>query len=231
MNEHLSSKYLLVKQIVCDEGYGPEISWQLKVNFDSLNESTFLKELAWVILSSGIKEQVIRKIFEKITFCFFNWESIQMIVDNKQQCHYNAIKIFNNERKISAIIQSAQKINDISFNELKKMIKKKPIETLQSFPYIGDVTAYHLAKNIGICIAKPDRHLVRIADTEGYDDVQEFCRDVSMVSGDSIPVVDVVFWRFANLHRDYLDVLSSVNFTNSNDVQMDDTDYGKKIIK
>jgi len=212
MDSQLVCKYRFVKQIVSDEGYLSEIEWQNKVCFQNVDESIFLKELAWVILSSGMREQIIRRIYEKLTPCFYNWQSAKLIVDNEAECYKRAIKIFKNERKISAIIESAEIIFDIGFNVLKENIESNPIETLRIFPFIGKITVYHLAKNIGVCVAKPDRHLVRIAKKEGYDDVQIFCERISEISGDSIPVVDIVFWRFANLSNDYLEVLSSVNF-------------------
>ena len=214
MRGNLVSKYQFAKQIVCDEGFIDEIKWQENVCFNNLDESIFLKELAWVILSTGMKEQIIRKNFQKISICFFNWKSVKKIVANKKKCYHTAIKIFRNHRKITAIIQSCNMINDIGFNKLKRRILKNPIDTLKIFPFIGSVTVFHLAKNIGVCVAKPDRHLVRIAEKEGYDDVQYFCKLVADLSGDSIPVVDIVFWRFANLTDDYLNILSSINFQN-----------------
>ncbi|MHA1690490.1 MAG: hypothetical protein ACTSU7_02520 [Candidatus Heimdallarchaeaceae archaeon] len=206
-------KYEFVKQIVCDEGFSDEINWQRNINFEDLNESTLLREIAWVILSTGMKEQIIRRLFKKISLCFFNWESAKKIIDNKQRCYNDAIQIFRNKRKISAIVESSEIVDEIGFSMLKKMISKDPIDTLKVFPFIGKTTVYHLAKNIGVCVAKPDRHLVRIAEEEGFNDVQDFCRTISDLSGDSVPVVDIVFWRFANLTRDYLEVLSTINFT------------------
>ena len=60
-------------------------------------------------------------------------------------------------------------------------------------------------------VAKPDRHLTRIANRAGYTEVQKFCIEISRLSGDSIPVVDIVLWRFATIESDYLNVLSAVN--------------------
>jgi hypothetical protein len=215
MNQtHLQLKYNFAKQIVFDEGYANEVLWQETVDFEELSESSLLRELAWVILSSGMKEQIIRRIFKNISPCFFNWCSSSLIAINASECYKNAIGIFRNQKKINAIINSSKQVYEIGFEELKECISDNPIETLLDFPFIGRVTVYHLAKNIGICIAKPDRHLVRIAELEGFDNVQEFCETISNLTGDCIPVVDIVFWRFANLNRDYLDILSSINYSN-----------------
>jgi len=214
MDSQLVFKYKFAKQVVCDEGYSNEIEWQNEIYFEDLEESNFLKELAWVILSAGMKEQVIRGVFYKLTPYFYDWQSAKLIVNNKLKCYENAIRIFRNHKKISAIIESAEILYERGFDTIKEDIKIDPLKILRTFPFIGNITVYHLAKNIGLSVAKPDRHLVRIAHKEGFDDVQDFCKVISELSGDSVPVVDIVFWRFANLTNDYLNILSSINFQN-----------------
>lgn len=201
-------KYLVAKRVVIEEGYGEEINWQANLCFDDINESTFMRELAWVVLSSGMRERVVRNLFDDISRCFFNWVSAEIIVANEDKCFHEAIRYFNNGSKISAIIKAAKKINSLGFSRLKMMIRENPIETLQDFSYIGPITVYHLAKNIGLPVAKPDRHLTRIANMEGYSDVQEFCNEISRLTGDGIAVVDIVLWRFATINSDYLNSLS-----------------------
>ena len=211
MSAELISKYIFAKTIVIDEGYLDEVSWQSNLRFDDLDESTFLRELAWVVLSSGMRERVIRNLFERISKCFYNWASAELIVGNEDRCFHEATKVFNSKPKILAIINAANKVKNVGFHQLKKTIRENPIERLQDFSYIGPITVYHLAKNIGLPVAKPDRHLTRIANREGYSDVQKFCNEISRLSGDSIPVVDIVLWRFATIESDYLNVLSGVD--------------------
>ncbi|OPX61892.1 hypothetical protein [Methanoregula sp. PtaB.Bin085] len=211
MDNSLMLKYAFAKTIVQDEGFQDEISWQSTLCFNDLNETTFLREIAWVILTCGMKESIIRNRFEDISRCFFQWSSAQKILSNREKCQRSALKIFNNEQKIAAILYAADQINNIGFKTIKRKIQSNPITFLQTFDYIGPVTVYHLAKNIGLPVAKPDRHLVRIATQENYPDVQSFCGDISRMSGDPIPVVDIVFWRFATIDHDYLNVLSSLN--------------------
>jgi hypothetical protein len=220
MDNSLMLKYSFAKTIVMDEGFQNEILWQSNLHFEDLDESTFLREIAWVILTCGMKESIIRNRFCEISNCFFNWSSAKMISNNKENCVTEALRIFNNNAKINAIVNSALRVERSGFHKIKQNIKQKPIQTLQEFDYIGPVTVFHLAKNIGLPVAKPDRHLVRIAQMENYRDVQTFCRDISRLSGDSIPVVDIVFWRFATIESDYLNVLSLLN--DGNNVQFND---------
>jgi len=66
----------------------------------------------------------------------------------------------------------------------------------RTLPFIGPVTVQHLAKNLGVEAAKPDRHLTRLADRFGYETVQEMCSAISGRTGDSLSVTDLVLWRF-----------------------------------
>lgn len=211
MNQTLLTKYIFAKTIVIDEGYYDEIRWQDEVHFEDITESTFLKELGWVILTSGMKTEVISKRFCKISECFYDWVSARKISSNSESCLYRALQFFNHKMKITAIIDGAKQIAKIGFIKLKQALEQDPINTLRMFKFIGPITAFHLAKNIGIPIAKPDRHLQRIADSEGYNDVQKFCFDIAEMSGDKISVVDVVLWRYATIDPDYLRVFSVIN--------------------
>lgn len=196
--------YKFAKNYIVEAGFGDEIEWQKNLHFEDIKESDFLRESAWVILCAGMKESVIRKYFRDITFCFFEWESAEKIVKMRKYCVEYALEIFNNLRKINAIAETAQQVFDIGFNKLKTILQDKSIETLLSFPFMGPVTSYHLAKNLGIPVAKADRHLVRLASSLGYTNVQEFCADISKESKEPISVVDIVLWRFATLKRDYI---------------------------
>jgi hypothetical protein len=45
-------------------------------------------------------------------------------------------------------------------------------------------------------VAKPDRHLVRFAASQGFPDVHALCKVISEATGDPLRVVDVILWRF-----------------------------------
>jgi hypothetical protein len=67
--------YLEARLTVIESGYAPEVDWQENVSFEKLDECTFLRECAWVILSSGMKEKIIRHKFIELTPIFFDWIS------------------------------------------------------------------------------------------------------------------------------------------------------------
>lgn len=210
------SAYNLAKGIILHAGYGTEIAWQASLDFDLITEADFLREHAWVALSAGMHERVIRRCFGIISRCFYDWQSARTIVEQENNCRYLALRYFNNQRKIDGIIQTARIIESSGFRSYKEAIRSNPLVVLQSLPFVGPITRYHLAKNIGLPFAKPDRHLVRLASSVGYSDVQQFCKDISEHTGDNVPVVDIVLWRFANITTAYVSIFSGTAFEEQN---------------
>jgi len=199
----LAQAYLAAKRHILESAYRTEL---VHVHHDPIgvSESDFLRELAWAILSGGMAEVVIRKKFPDISRCFLDWESARQIVEQTDECISGALRYFRHEGKIKAIATAANMLCVTgSFEGFKADILQNPIGTLRSFPYIGPITAYHVAKNIGIRVAKPDRHLARLARTNGFKSVAEFCGTIAGFLGEDIRLVDSVLWRFATMHRDY----------------------------
>ncbi len=202
--ENLVRAYLNAKRVVFAAGFGQEVVWQRTVSLKSLTEIQFLSEVAWVILSAGMKEAIVRKKFPDISRAFFFWESAQKIRKCAKDCFRTSIKTFNHPKKINAIIDVARRTDAVGFDQLRVEIVNAPLETLQQFPFIGPVTVFHLAKNIGVPVAKPDRHLKRLACACGFTDVQDFCHVIANQVGDGIPEIDIVLWRFATLLENYV---------------------------
>jgi hypothetical protein len=163
-----------------------ELEWQRTRDTLNFSESDLLREAAWVILCAGFSENAVRRCFSFLSLCFCDWESAREICQNSSLCKATAWTKFRNEKKIDAILEAA----------FRRSVVREPIQTLRTLPYVGDITSYHLAKNLGFHVAKPDRHLVRLAHHLEFDSAQELCMKVASATGDPISVVDLVFWRF-----------------------------------
>ena len=61
-------------------------------------------------------------------------------------------------------------------------------------PWIGPVTKFHLAKNLGLDFAKPDVHLARLAAAERTT-VDELCERLAAQTGYRVTTIDSVLWR------------------------------------
>jgi len=194
------SFYYMAKEHLLSGDFADEMTWQLGRDFWAFSETDLLREAAWVILCSGFRESVVRQRFDFISLCFCDWESASEICNSAARCRATALSGFGNRKKIDAILGTAAIVDHMGFPQLKLSILRDPIRSVQMFPFIGPVTAFHLAKNLGYATAKPDRHLVRIASALGYPDVQHLCSSISLATGDSVEVVDVVLWRYVVLY-------------------------------
>lgn len=203
-HSQLLDAYYTAKRIVLEAGFHAEIEWQRARNLELLTEPEFLREAAWVILASGMKESVIRQRFGAVSRAFHEWQSAQAITERSKRCFIKAMKVFAHAGKNAAIVEIAKIVADRGFAAIKCEIREHSVEFLQTLPYIGPITSYHLAKNIGHDVVKPDRHLVRIAEVCGYDSPAQLCDQIASMSEDRPCVIDIVLWRFATLHSGYL---------------------------
>lgn len=176
----LPEKYLDLKQAVIDRGYQHDIEWAENVKQCTSSDAFFI-EYVFVVCNSGMKAQIARQIFNRIIDAMKGRTSL-----------WGA---FKHPGKLGAIgYMFAVRIS--TFRQYRRA--KDKLEFCKSLPWIGDITKYHLVKNLGIDCIKPDRHLVRIARTFGMDPFS-MCQKLSEKLGDSLNTVDTVIWRAANL--------------------------------
>jgi hypothetical protein len=206
----LLDMYLTAKEAVVTRGFAWEIDWQAERRLDRIDESEFLRESAWTVLSAGFRETVVRKLFVPIRDAFLGLQSAAVIQANRLGCRRAALKVFNNHRKVDAILDIACVVADSGFEVIRRRIQEEDVRFLQTLPYIGSITAFHLAKNLGLPVVKPDRHLQRIAKAAGFSSPREMCELISDRLGDPVQVVDVVLWRYATLFRDYVTLFAAV---------------------
>lgn len=137
----------------------------------------FALEAIFVICNSGMKNTIARKIFERITAAIQQDES--------------AGTVFGHKGKAAAIDEIWRRRDALLDDYLKAADKIAFCETL---PWIGGITKYHLAKNFGANVAKPDVHLQRLANREGCSP-QELCERLAAATGYRAATIDVVLWR------------------------------------
>jgi len=200
----LVDAYLDLKDVVIQRGFGRELFWQERAARLPLTEPRFLREGAWVILSSGMSYRAVSRRFGGVASALGNLRSGRAVVRAGEVGRRRALQAFNHEGKIDAITALGRHLNDEGLAEVQKGLQDDPVRYLQRFSYLGPATAAHLAKNLGAPIAKPDRHLIRIADAAGFSSVGALCKAIADAVGDPVPVVDLVAWRHATLDSDYL---------------------------
>lgn len=146
---------------------------------EPVDAQDFALEAIFVICNSGMKNTVARKIFNKCRD--------ELTIKAQPSAH----RVFAHRGKANAI-------NDIwdRRGELLEQFRQASdkLEFCASLPWIGDITKYHLAKNFGADVAKPDVHLQRLADREGVTP-QALCERLAAATGYRIATVDTLLWR------------------------------------
>lgn len=177
-------------------GFDIEVEQQRAIRIERLTERDILRESAWVILCSGFRESTVRQCFPHMTLCFCDWESAASVLEAYPACKISAKYVFSNEAKLEAIVGVARHIVRVGFANFKRAVLKEPIGTLQQLPYIGPITVWHLAKNIGVDTAKPDRHLARVSSELGFADAASLCAAIASATGERVSIIDLILWRF-----------------------------------
>jgi hypothetical protein len=60
-------------------------------------------------------------------------------------------------------------------------------------PFVGQITKYHLAKNLGVNAVKPDVHMDRLAGAEGVSP-WELCHRLAQQTGYREATIDTILW-------------------------------------
>ena len=172
--------YSGIREQVRKAGFEDEIRWAEDIK-PPTDAEDFVSELIFVICNSGMKAQVARGIYDKV-----------MAALRRDGCAGTA---FNHVGKVASIERLWRQRARL-FAEYQRSCQK--LKWLGEVPWIGPITRYHAAKNFGLEVIKPDRHLERVAKAARTSPYM-LCRRLSTASGDSLAVVDTVIWRAANL--------------------------------
>lgn len=173
-------RYQEIRSAIVAAGYADEIDWAEGVK-PPANAENFAAEAIWVILCGGMKEQIARKIQEKVWSAIRDGRSVRSVFGHDGKAA--AIETIWRDR--GRLFQSFELAND-------------KVEFCARLPWIGKITKWHLAKNYGVDCAKPDIHLTRLAAYYGTT-AASLCSKLAEASGDRVATVDLVIWRACNL--------------------------------
>lgn len=168
--------YLEIREAVVHAGYGEEIDWAEKIG-PPADAEDFALEACFVILNSGMKAAVCRKIWPKVRDALLKVRPVITVFGHGGKAEAMESIWVNREHHYRTFMASPDKL-----------------AYCRNLPWIGEITQYHLAKNLGVDCAKPDRHLERVAARAG-ENVKQLCGRLAHESGDRVATVDTVIWR------------------------------------
>jgi 3-methyladenine DNA glycosylase Tag len=202
-----------------------------------ITNKSILTELGWIIYSSGFRFDVVKKYWPAIKEAFYQFD-VEKVASLSKDQEAQAKEIcdrsgFRNLRKARWCIQNAQRIVELDhekrrFGGLKgyfvELSKKPPLELVRLAPNlvfelrfkgIGETTIFHLMKNVGIDIFKPDIHVRRIlANMRLINDerssTSEICRVMSLLSSTfkmRISELDTVLFVYGRIASDRIETV------------------------
>ena len=79
----LVSSYVLAKHEVFRAGYVDEIAWQGGARLADIDTVGFMREAAWVVLSAGMAERVVRAKFTALAEALHGWDPVSIKADRQ----------------------------------------------------------------------------------------------------------------------------------------------------
>ena len=175
---------------VSDAGYQSDIDWADDLRLVKPDARYVLREGAWVIVNSGFRYAVARKLWPRLLEAFHEFE-VERVTD---ACLPSALSVLNHVGKMTSIVKLAKIVRSEGIGRILDDAKEPP--KLTRLPWIGRITCWHYAKVLGVDVVKPDVHLVRAAKAAGYDTPVDLCAMIREKTGDRLTVVDSVLWRY-----------------------------------
>lgn len=157
-------------------GYGPTIDWTESLAPPD-GPDDFAQQTIYVICNSGMANTVAAVIYDRCMNALRKGASVTGVFRHPGK-----------SLAIDAIWQERER------HYADYMAADDKVSALRALPWIGDITALHLAKNFGADVAKPDVHMERLARAEGTS-TEELCARLSATSGYRAATVDTILWR------------------------------------
>lgn len=157
-----------------------DIAWAEKLG-PPADAEDFALEIVFVICNSGMRFTVARGIYERVRVALQAGQPVREVFGHPGKA--DAIeRIWRNRVELLRIYLSVADGWKLAW--------------IEGLPWIGEITKYHVAKNLGLQYAKPDVHLQRLAETFSTTP-QQLCEDLAKASGYKVATVDTLLWRAA----------------------------------
>lgn len=181
--------YRLLQNLITDEGFGDDVTWAETIGACP-SPDDFAREHAFVVCNSGMRAKTACGIFQKVQKALAEGRPLAEVFGHEHKC-YSIQHVYDRRQELFV------RYREVDARDMTET-KEEVIAFLRTLPHIGNITKFHLVKNLGQNVCKPDRHLVRIAafyETTPHD----LCKALSVATGLRIATIDTVICRAASL--------------------------------
>lgn len=167
------------------------ISRYRNVKLEDITPEKFWSEYIWCVYTSGFRARTVTTKFPSLMNAIGPWNWTQP----NPWVRKRILKVLANERKCDAILKCRTYMLNMGWDSFRIEYCQSP-ETFRQLPFVGGVTCYHIARNLGIDAVKEDVHLIRLANYFGFGCATSMCHYLSGLSAERIGVVDYILWTY-----------------------------------
>jgi len=164
-------------RMLSDPQWAGQFEWSESVTRPA-NADSMARELIFVIANSGMKNTIARTIFRRVMQALEAGDDPATVFGHAGKCAAMAMIWRDRER----LFHELSELSDIEIAEWSARLK-----------FIGTITKWHAAKNLGADVAKPDRWLERVSALSN-ESVMQLCTRLAEATGDRVATVDLVIW-------------------------------------
>lgn len=169
-------RFRRLERAVREAGHAGDIAWAERLG-PPPDADAFARAAVYVIINSGMSWTVAQPIYERCLRAL--------------QTDGRLGVVFGHRGKVRAIRSIWQHRCELfeQFNQADD-----PTSFCAALPWIGPTTKWHLAKDLGADVAKPDVHLARLARRDRTT-VDRLCRRLARLTGYRVATIDTILWR------------------------------------
>ena len=169
-------RFRRIEAAVRAAGYDEIIDWSETIS-PPIDAEALARTAIFVICSSGMANAAALSIFDKCMAAFAEGRL--------------AGEVFRHPGKAVAIDTIWENRDELFIDFLEAEDK---LAFCVDLPFVGEITKYHLAKNLGADVAKPDVHLLRLAERDKVTP-QQLCDRLARQTGYRAATIDTILWR------------------------------------
>lgn len=164
----------------------------------SRSDQDLLAEYGWVVVSCGMTAHVTQKLWPRLTEAFRHWEPAA-VAARPVDVRVAALNVLKHPRKLGAILDYAGDLARTpgEMARLANLPVKEVLAYLQTLPWVGANSRYHLARNLGWDVVVRTGPVPRVAAyllTTPEELVERTAQEV----GERIRTVDLVLWNWGH---------------------------------
>lgn len=170
----------------------PELARQLAIvrerRPEHMTPDIFWPEYVWVVYVGGLSARVVGKRFGELMEAYGAW-------GDQRPFEWAVLRVNRNRSKLRACTITRSWLQTMGWPLFKEKHLTSPCR-MMLLPNIGPITRWHLARNLGHDVVKPDVHLVRLAQAYGYGSPASLCGELAKRYNERIGAVDLILWAY-----------------------------------